>query len=155
MAPRPRSMIWVAAGAAGVGAGAALFLLLTAPHGADGLDPPAVALGGQIYAVHCAQCHGAHLEGQPDWQQRRADGRLPAPPQDASGHSWHHPDAHLFAIAKEGMSAFAPPGYESDMPAFKDVLTDAEIRAVLAFIKSTWPERERAYQAARSNAGAD
>ena len=36
--------------------------------------------------------------------------------------------------------------YESDMPGFADVLSDAEIRAVLDFIKSTWPERERAYQ---------
>jgi hypothetical protein len=30
------------------------------------------------------------------------------------------------------------------------VLRDEEIRAVLAFIKSTWPERERAYQAEMS-----
>jgi mono/diheme cytochrome c family protein len=32
------------------------------------------------------------------------------------------------------------------MPGFEDVLSDAEIHAVLAFIKSTWPERERSYQ---------
>ena len=42
------------------------------------------------------------------------------------------------------------------MIGFGDVMSDAEIRDVLAFIKSTWPERERAYQAeitARSEAG--
>ena len=39
------------------------------------------------------------------------------------------------------------PGYDSDMPAFKDVLTDEQIRTVLAFIKSTWPERQRTFQA--------
>ena len=33
------------------------------------------------------------------------------------------------------------------MPAFGAVLTDAEITAVLAYIKSTWPERQRAAQA--------
>jgi mono/diheme cytochrome c family protein len=32
------------------------------------------------------------------------------------------------------------------MPAFDGVLTDEQIRAVLAFIKSTWPERERRFQ---------
>jgi mono/diheme cytochrome c family protein len=32
------------------------------------------------------------------------------------------------------------------MPGFADLMTDAEIEAVLAFIKSTWPERERAVQ---------
>lgn len=37
-------------------------------------------------------------------------------------------------------------GYESDMPGFADVLSDADIRAVLDYIKSTWPERERRYQ---------
>jgi len=34
------------------------------------------------------------------------------------------------------------------MPGFAGVLSDAEIRAVLAYIKSTWPERERGYQQA-------
>ncbi|WP_353813054.1 hypothetical protein [Mesorhizobium sp.] len=36
------------------------------------------------------------------------------------------------------------------MPGFEDILNDEEIRAVLAFINSTWPERERAYQAEMS-----
>jgi mono/diheme cytochrome c family protein len=42
------------------------------------------------------------------------------------------------------------PGYSSDMPAYASVLTDGEIRAVLGFIRSTWPERERAYQGERN-----
>ena len=46
------------------------------------------------------------------------------------------------------------PGYESDMPAFAGRLSDEEIRAVLAFIRSSWPERERDYQAARQIANA-
>jgi mono/diheme cytochrome c family protein len=86
------------------------------------------------------------LEGQPNWRERLPSGRLPAPPHDASGHTWHHPDAVLFTITRDGLGAIVP-GYESDMPAFGGVLSDAEIRAVLAFIKSRWPERERAFQA--------
>ncbi|WP_227418488.1 c-type cytochrome [Roseitranquillus sediminis] len=109
-------------------------------------DAKVIAQGRAIYEAQCAACHGAELEGQPDWRSPLPSGRLPAPPHDASGHTWHHPDEVLFRIVKEGTAAVVGGGYESDMPGFGDVLTDAEIRAVLAYIKSTWPERERSYQ---------
>lgn len=102
--------------------------------------------GRQIYADQCASCHGAQLEWQPDWKTPLPSGRLPAPPHDAGGHTWHHPDDILFRIVREGTAAIVGGGYESDMPGFADLLSDAEIRAVLAYIKSTWPERERTYQ---------
>ena len=38
------------------------------------------------------------------------------------------------------------------MPAFGDVLTDREIWNILAYIQSSWPERERATQAERTAA---
>lgn len=101
--------------------------------------PALVALGKGVYDRHCAACHGANLEGQPNWQRRRPDGRMPAPPHDDTGHTWHHPDDVLFGIVKYGLvPPYAPPGYQSDMPAFKDILSDEEIRAVLAFIESRW-----------------
>jgi mono/diheme cytochrome c family protein len=106
-----------------------------------------LAQGRHLYAVHCASCHGANLEGQPDWQTRRSDGRLPAPPHDATGHSWHHSDAMLFEITRDGIGKFAPAGYLSDMPAFKGVLSDDEIRAVLGYVKSTWPAEIQARHA--------
>ena len=54
----------------------------------------------------------------------------------------------MFGVTKEGLvpGRYAPPGYKSDMPAFKDILTDAEIWAVLAYIKSTWPDEILARQ---------
>ena len=52
----------------------------------------------------------------------------------------------LFQITKGGVGAVVP-GYESDMPAFGEDLTDAEIAAILVYIKSTWPERQRDVQA--------
>lgn len=110
-----------------------------------------VAQGRALYAEYCAACHGANLEGQPNWKERLPSGRLPAPPHDETGHTWHHSDRQLIAITKHGPGALVP-GYESDMPGFAEVLTDAEIEAVLAFIKSTWPERERAFQAERTRA---
>jgi mono/diheme cytochrome c family protein len=108
------------------------------------------ALGRDLYALHCASCHGANLEGQPEWMRRLPSGRLPAPPHDASGHTWHHPDGVLFRIVKEGTAAVVGQGYESDMPAFAGILSDQQIRDVLAFIKSTWSECERAFQAGAS-----
>nr|WP_264185775.1 cytochrome c [Roseicella aerolata] len=113
-------------------------------------DPVQVAVGRRIYGEQCARCHGANLEGQPDWQSRGPDGRLPAPPHDASGHTWHHADGVLFRITRDGTAVVVGGGYESDMPGFGSVLSDAEIRAVLAFIKSTWPERERDFQERQS-----
>nr|WP_111299437.1 cytochrome c [Paracoccus saliphilus] len=105
-----------------------------------------IALGQEIYAVNCASCHGRDLEGQPDWKRRLENGRMPAPPHDETGHTWHHADSQLFTITKLGVGAVVE-GYESDMPAFEGILTDAEIRSVLGYIKSTWPERERGFQA--------
>jgi mono/diheme cytochrome c family protein len=106
-----------------------------------------VALGERIYAKECAACHGRNLEGQPNWRSRRPDGRLPAPPHDATGHTWHHPDFQLFFMVKEGTAALAPPGYLTDMPAYKNRLSDREIAASLAYIKSKWPQRIKARQA--------
>lgn len=112
----------------------------------DPEDATLVARGRIVYAAQCAACHGAKLEGQPDWQRRRADGKLPAPPHDASGHTWHHSDQDLFDITKLGLAPFAGPDYLTDMPAFGESLSDADIRAVIGYIKSTWPDRERARQ---------
>lgn len=108
---------------------------------ADPDNPRQVALGKSAYERTCAYCHGARLEGQPNWQEKLPTGRMPAPPHDASGHTWHHPDAVLFGITKQGLvpGKYAPPSYASDMPAFAGVLSDEEIWAVLAYIKSSWP----------------
>ncbi len=68
---------------------------------------------------------------------------MPAPPQVESAHTWHHPDPVLFGVTKHGLvPPNAPPGYQSDMPAFAGVLTDDEIRAVLAYIASHWKSAE-------------
>lgn len=119
---------------------------------AEGADAATLARGRQLYAQHCASCHGTELEGQPNWRQRGPDGRLPAPPHDPTGHTWHHSDAQLFELTKRGPAGLVP-GYESDMPAFGGVLDDDEIRAVLLFIKSTWPADIRARQEALGTAG--
>ena len=153
--PRPRFVRtrWIVGGS-----GLALLLLggigvaprMQSPAQANS-DARTLALGRTLYAAHCASCHGVELEGQPDWQVPNPDGTLPAPPHSAEGHTWHHPDALLFDYVKRGGgTTLAEMGVEfrSGMPAFEEVLTDREIRAVLDFIKSTWPEDIRAAQEA-------
>lgn len=106
--------------------------------------------GERLYQENCASCHGTNLQGQPDWRSRLPNGRLPAPPHDASGHTWHHTDRVLVDIVKRGTAAIVGNGYESDMPGFEELLTNEEITAIIDFIKSTWPERIRASQESRS-----
>ena len=98
--------------------------------------------GKQRYAMYCASCHGAQLQGEPNWRQRMVNGRLPAPPHDVSGHTWHHADAQLVSMVRDGFvpGVTAPIGYESNMPAFGAVLSDAEIESIFAYIKTQWPE---------------
>jgi mono/diheme cytochrome c family protein len=111
----------------------------------SGPDLYALMEGENIYKAECASCHGAKREGQPDWRTRKPDGKLPAPPHDASGHTWHHPMEQLVAITKYGMvPPNAPEGYVSDMPAFAGKLSDRQIANVLAWIESQWPAEVRA-----------
>ena len=109
----------------------------------------AVAQGKALYARFCTKCHGQNLQGQPNWDLQREDGSFPAPPHDASGHTWHHDDAFLFDYTKSGGRAVNPPGFVSEMPQFSEILADFEVWSVLAFIKSTWPEHIRVKQANR------
>lgn len=110
--------------------------------------------GELLYMDRCASCHGSNLEGQANWMTRLPNGRLPAPPHDETGHTWHHSDGQLFRIVKEGLASIVP-GYETDMPAFGTSMTDEEIMAVIDYIKSTWPPREQDYQRRRTEAETD
>lgn len=108
-------------------------------------DPEIVALGRKVYVANCAACHGAGLEGQPDWRSPGPDGLLPAPPHDETGHTWHHDGDTLFRLTKYGLAELiGDPAQPSNMPAYEGTLTDAEIVAALSYIKSTWPKNIRA-----------
>ena len=137
-----------------IGAGI-LFWMANAAGSDNGVMPRDVDLtaGQTLYAENCASCHGARLEGQEDWQSPGEDGRLPAPPHDETGHTWHHGDQVLFEYSKLGGRALmAAQGmeFDSSMPGFGDQLSDQEIWNILGYIKSTWPERIQEVQAARS-----
>lgn len=111
-----------------------------------------VEMGKPLYYMHCASCHGKDRKGEsPNWREFKADGTLPAPPHDETGHTWHHSDQLLFDYTKKGGAAIVPDGFKSAMPAFKGTLSDTEIRAILAFIKNRWPKHIQEKQALQNN----
>lgn len=107
----------------------------------DAADAALVTKGKTIYQTYCASCHGSQLQGESkDWRSVKDDGTLPAPPHDASGHTWHHDDQTLFEYTQKGGAVFIGGDFKSAMPGFGKVLSDREIRAALSYIKSTWPK---------------
>ena len=143
--PRSRARVVRLATVAGLAAavavaGVAWYVVVDAGgRGADATDPELVALGAAVYEQHCASCHGGELEGEPEWRRRKADGTLPAPPHDATGHTWHHSDELLFRLTRDGPGVIAGKDYRTAMPAYGAILSDREIWSVLAYIKSRWP----------------
>jgi mono/diheme cytochrome c family protein len=99
-----------------------------------------VAQGKHIYATHCAGCHGSDMKEEQGWPQRRPNGGMPASPLDQSGSAWQHSDQWLFTTIKQGGQATASSGNTSSMPAVGGGLSDADIWAVISYIKSTWPK---------------
>ena len=112
---------------------------------------PGVALsaqerqGQEIYNANCVSCHGGPTGG----------GMMDYPPRhNANGHTWHHPDCELKQVVRDGgdemtemmRRMMAPPDAPKMQP-FKDRLSDQEIDAVLAFIRTMWTPDERDAQA--------
>ena len=44
-------------------------------------------------------------------------------------------------VTKYGIEELIGEKYPNNMPAYKDILSDEEIIAVLSYIKSTWPSK--------------
>jgi len=49
-------------------------------------------------------------------------------------------------MTKYGIARFAGEAYETDMPVFDGILSDSEVWAALAYIKSRWPAKFLAMQ---------
>ena len=111
-----------------------------------GRDAARVAQGKTLYAMNCASCHGAKGEGEPNWKTSNPDGTYPAPPHDATGHTWHHSDKLLLEIIRDGGARYESATFKTRMPAWGERLSDEEIQAVLAYLKTLWGPEERRFQ---------
>lgn len=149
---RRRQLIW------GIGLSGVVLLLVAAifslsnssqAYAIDPTDSESVASGKQVYAAQCASCHGANLEGEENWREPDSSGLIKAPPHDETGHTWHHDDLYLVESIKKGGARLAANVGTSAMPAYEDILSEQEIAAVLAYIKSTWPADILAAQSGR------
>ncbi len=89
----------------------------------------ATRLGERVFLQNCAVCHGINAEGKDV-----------APPLNRTGHADHHPDWELYMFIAEGKVGF------TQMPAWKERLSDGEIRSVIAYIKTLWTEDQRTSQ---------
>lgn len=84
--------------------------------------------GRRLFQTHCASCHGAAGRGD-SWRARLLFLR----PGDLAGPATGQlPDQYLVDIIRYGGSAFGKPG----MPSFGFVLSDAEIQAVVQYLRS-------------------
>lgn len=98
-------------------------------------------MGRALYEAHCASCHGLAGEGQ--GPEPLAPGA--APPHNADGHTWHHPDQQNFATVWQGREVAG-----ALMPGYHDRLKPDEIVAVLAYIKTWWLPDQLARQLAQT-----
>lgn len=121
-----------------------LALFLAACGGSEAaasVNPQQLEVGKAIYIANCAACHGSQGEGEPNWKVPDANGIYPAPPHDGSGHTWHHADALLLQVMREGSGM-----PKSKMPVYQDILSEAEMEVVLAYIKTFWEAEEVEFQ---------
>ena len=99
-------------------------------------SPEQAARGEALFQKNCAECHKADASGDPNWKQTNAEGKLPPPPLNGTGHAWHHPMPMLQQIVRNGG---IPMG--GSMPAFKEKLTTEQINDILAWVQSHWPDK--------------
>lgn len=109
-------------------------------------DTDRISSGRTIYQQHCASCHGANAEGAPNWQERDAQGELPAPPHNAEGHTWRHSNVDLYKMVSKGWRDPFNKSKRLTMPAFGEALAPEQIRAVIDYLKTLWTPEQRQFQ---------
>ena len=103
--------------------------------------------GAELFKKHCAACHGENASGQDPaqpaggWEAQEI--RL-APALNGTAHAWHHPPKLLFDYIQKGSIDKTSP-----MPSFGAVLSDAQIKAIIAYFQSMWPDKIKEQYKAR------
>lgn len=99
------------------------------------VDPIQYSQGQKLFQQNCSACHGKHGEGAKNWRTPDEQGKNPAPPLNGTGHTWHHSNKALINVIRNGTAKIG-----GNMPAWKDNLSDREIKLILTWIKAQWPD---------------
>lgn len=99
------------------------------------VDPRTYSQGQKLFLVNCSECHGLQGEGAKDWHKPDVDGKNPAPPLNGTGHAWHHSEKSLTNSIKNGTIKIG-----GKMPAWKDKLSDKEVKLILTWITAQWSD---------------
>jgi len=97
--------------------------------------------GEALFAANCASCHGIQAVGENPSKLsggEKEEGGYWAPALNGTAHAWHHPPAVLFQTIKKGSMA-----QDSPMRAFEGRLSDDQIRSIIGYLQSLWPEEIR------------
>ncbi len=119
-----------------------LLIIVTLPGLAE-----AVTEGESLFHQHCSGCHGVKAIGEDPKSPNggwRDDGSRIAPALNGTAHAWHHEPELLYDYVRNG--SVDP---ESPMPSFGDRLNDQQIRAVIGYFQSLWPEKVKAIYESR------
>jgi mono/diheme cytochrome c family protein len=119
---RPFIALAVAIAAIGIFSGGLAWLLN------DPRPPAGASRGERLYYAYCIECHGR--DGRGSWRAALFLLR-PGNLADTSRMSTHS-DQYLFDIIKNGGSPLGRPG----MPAFGYHLTDDDLKALIAYIRT-------------------
>ena len=96
-------------------------------------DPARIARGRETYATACAPCHGRDGAGNPEWES------AVRPVSFADCATTAEPAEQWETIVKSGGPVR---GLSSVMPAFGEALTDEEIGAVVAYLRTFCPRAD-------------
>ena len=99
------------------------------------VDPVQYSRGARLFQLNCSKCHGKSAEGASNWQIPDNSGKNIAPPLNGTGHTWHHSYQSLTNTIKNGTAKIG-----GNMPAWKDKLSSSEIKLILTWITSQWPD---------------
>lgn len=92
--------------------------------------------GQQLYTTHCQSCHGVMGVGETFTPQALTDKNyIMAPALDDSLHAWHHTDDALVETILNGSPR------KSRMVGWKNVLSEADARDIVSYLKSLWGSR--------------
>ena len=91
-----------------------------------------IARGKQFYLISCVECHDQDGKGL---GRRDFNG---TPPSDLT-----NPDVWLHGTSAEAIYSSIREGTKEDMPPFKGKLKDEQIRHIVNYVRSLWPEAKR------------